>query len=993
MIVGRRGATYAAGMKKRTLAIAWLLGVVAALAHAEPYALSAKEIERDAAGELVGAEGKARWEDVAAAQGFATRKLVDGRIGGTLGSGPAGVTLDFPEPGPDLDLGFRDFVEVDLQLPKDFAGRVYLEFRPDWLAESAAAARVEVPAKSLPVDGARHRLRIDLGLVPRWRGFLRQLAVVVTPVAGKGGVLSFGRVQVGDAPGTEVGPNLALNLKPGMEIGKLRKVESKHACIWWEEAHEKAGFDPQVMPRRALRMTEETWQVAVKLLGYRDPCLGDDPKGKERRRINHITWYDGFWMSGGDPPHFNVSQGGLHDETWGNPVPHEFAHCVQAGQLDHLNGCHWESHANYLRFHRNLHFMEFTGLEPVPFHTLLHANYYQDHPRLIYADYRPYFYLDCDPDGLGFEPGLTARLWRNGKRDERFWDRLPKLLPEGVTRERVAAGMAASWAAFDFHGGKEIAAAHFGEGPEAEVRKFRYLTPLVAVPDRPERWAVPLAKAPMKFGWCLHELVPEGRKVEARLEGIDLAGEGESWRWGFVAWAADGKVAKSEVFAPGNGAFELPADCRRLLMFVCATPSDGSLSYPRPNPENAVDRNPEVRRFPYEIAFRGARPKERILGLANGEGRSHPNGGGFVAASASVERSAYVAPGARVLGSAKVTGTARILDRAVVKDAAVVGGEAVVSGEAVVGGEAQVLDRARVRGFAFVHESARVRERARVGDFSDVNNRQDISGDAILRGMASPLDASAISGTAILDGDYAMFFNLNDGVHFHHVPWGGWYFDEVASKLTKPRGLVASYRFREADGAQALDEWGALAAMLRGGPARTAGAVEFKGKGRHLELDASLTDAAAATWLMNVTVGGSRPQPLYSINDWKEEGLLVGIADKNRLAVVLACEGEPSVTVASSVPVTRGKRTTIALRLDGRTAALFLDGRKVGEKPWGHAPDRFFHDAVSAKPTAIRVARDAQGNGFEGELHGFRACNVALDDAEIAAQSAELSAP
>jgi hypothetical protein len=99
------------------------------------------------------------------------------------------------------------------------------------------------------------------------------------------------------------------------------------------------------------------------------------------------------------------------------------------------------------------------------------------------------------------------------------------------------------------------------------------------------------------------------------------------------------------------------------------------------------------------------------------------------------------------------------------------------------------------------------------------------------------------------------------------------------------------------------------------------------------------------------------------------------------------------VTVASAVPLVRGKRVSVALRLDGRTAAIFLDGRKVGEKPWAHAPDLFFHDAVSAAPTAVRVARDAKGKGFEGALHGFRAFNVALDDAEIAARSAELSAP
>lgn len=980
-------------MKRWILAVGWLAGTLGAVAEDPAYPLRAGDLVRAPQGELIGAAGNQAWRDAAAGQGFATRKLVDGRLGGSTGSGPAGVTLDFPVPGLDLDLGFRDFVDLDVQLPKHFAGRVELVFRPDWLAADLAPPRVLLPAAGLVADGSRQRYRIDLGLVPRWRGFLRQLAVVVTPEPGKGGVLSFGRMEVGDAPGTEVEPNPALNLKPGMKVGELRKLESKHGCIWWQPSHEAEGFDPRIMPRRALRMLEETWQVTVKLMGYRDPCLGVDPQSRTRRRINHITWYDGFWMSGGDPPHFNVSQGGLHDEGRGNPVPHEFAHCVQAGQLDFLNGCHWESHANYLRFRRNLHFREFTGVEPIPFHTLLHANYFQDHPRLIYADYRPYFYLDGDPDGLGFGPNFSARLWREGKRDERFWDRLRDLLPAGVSREQVAAGMARSWASFDFPGGAEMVAAHFGEDPEGRLRKFRYLTPLVALPDRPGRWAVPLAKAPMKFGWCLHEIVPSGPRVRALLEGIDVAGEGESWRWGFVGFGADGKIHQSPIFEPGPGEFVVPDDCRRVLLFVCATPADGGLAYPRPSPGTAVDHHPQHRRYPYELVFREAAPKPRVLERAACEGRAHPNGGGFVARGAVVEPGAYIGPAARVLDGAQVRGQARILDRAVVMERATVADQAVVSGEAVVGGEARISGRARVRGFAVVRDQAQVRERARVGDFAELGGRQEVAGEAILRGLASPLDASKIGGTAILDGDYAMFFNLGDGVHFHHVPWGGWYFDEFAAKLTKPRGMIASYRFRESEGAQAMDEAGALLATLRGQPARESGALELGGADQYLALDSSLTDAAAATWMMGVTVGGSRPQPLFSINDWKEEGLLLGIADKNRLAAVLSRDGEPPVTVASAVPLVRGKRVSVALRLDGRTAAIFLDGRKVGEKPWAHAPDLFFHDAVSAAPTAVRVARDAKGKGFEGALHGFRAFNVALDDAEIAARSAELSAP
>ena len=36
-----------------------------------------------------------------------------------------------------------------------------------------------------------------------------------------------------------------------------------------------------------------------------------------------------------------------------------------------------------------------------------------------------------------------------------------------------------------------------------------------------------------------------------------------------------------------------------------------------------------------------------------------------------------------------------------------------------------------------------------------------------------------------------MAFDLSDGVHYHHVPWGGWYFDEFAAKLDEK--LVDKY--------------------------------------------------------------------------------------------------------------------------------------------------------------------------------------------------------
>ena len=968
------------------------LAILLGLLHADaaPYLLPTRAADGAPSGELTAGSGIRAWDAPLAknTSGLRSPKLQAGRVHGLLDGGPARFPVAFPAPGADLDLGYNDFLDLDLMLPPGFAGTVAVEFAAEGIDADEPMERIVLPPAPLAADGRHRRVRLDLGLVPRWRGFLTRAALVIEPdAASRGKPVAVGMLLVGDSPGDPPARNEELNLKPEMKRSDLLFMESKHGCIWWTREHEAQGFDPKVMPRRSLRMLEETRQVAVNLLGYRDPCLGSDPAAKKRFKINHTTWYDGFWM-GADKkfPYFNVSEGGLRDEGWGNPVPHEFAHCVQAGQIHFLRGCHWESHANYIRFHRNLHFKEIIGIDPMPFSTLLHASYFQDHPRLIYADYRPYFYLDCDPDNLGLAPGLTAKLWQTGKADELFWDRLPSVLPAGVTRETVAAGIARSWLTFDFAGGPEHREAYFPEGPEGELRRFRFITPLVAVPDRPGTWSVAPGRAPMKFGWCVHDLVPSGAKVQAKLEGIDLQGEGESWRWGFVAFRKDGTHLASPVFGPGTGSFDPPADLARLALFVVATPSDARLSYPRPTPAFAADRHPEHRRYPYEILLKGAAPAARVLKLDEVPGAPHPNGGGFVAASARVEATAFVGPRARVLGSAKVLGKSEILDDAVITGAATVQDEAIVSGGAWVGDSAQVSGQARVRGFAHVGGEAKVRERARVGDFTDLQMGSDIHGDATLRGMTQPLERGKVGGHAILDADYSMAFDLVDGVHHHHVPWGDWYFDEFAAKLKKPRGLVASYTFDESDGAQALDEFGSLHALLRGAPSREDGRLVLDGKDQSVLLDASIVDAPAATWILEAAVTGRGTQPLFAVNDWNEDGLMIGVGESGRLAAVLKQPGRAPLTLTSTTTVARGGEIRVALRLDGQKAALFHQGKKVAEQAWPFPPSAMFRDLVATPPAAVYLGRDGKQAFMAGRIDRFRAFNVALGDDEILKQ-------
>lgn len=964
---------------------AFVFSTSAVLCHAETYVLPSRAIEAVTGPELAGAGGVSRWtaEMKPAVKGFEQAVIADGRAGGVLGAAEVSFETAFDGEGLDLDLGFRDFVDVDLQLPSGFKGRVFLGFRTRGNDAQEGMERIALPERAWVADGTSRRLRIDVGLVPRWRGFLTSLALVIEP-CGSRGTVALGCLKAGDRPGDVVEPNPELNLKPGMKVADLRKVESKHACIWWEPSHEKEGFDPQVMPRRALRMVEETWQVAVNQLGYRDPCLGVDPASKRRRKINHITWHGGFWMSGGDPPHFNVPEPGLRDEGWGNPVPHEFSHAVQAGQLNFLNGCHWESHANYLRFCRNLHFREFTGLDCIDFGVLMRSHYHQDHPRLIYADWRPYFYLDSDPDQLGLPPGLTAKLWQSGKPDEHFWEKLPSVLPAGVTRERVAAGIARSWLTLDFHGGDHFRKTLFGPDPEGLMRWFRMTTPLEPVADRPEWFGVPLARAPMKFGWCVHELEARGPLVEAVLEGIDLAGEGEDWRWGFVSLAADGRATTSDVFKPGKGSFRVPASNDKLMLFVVATPADARISYAKPTPDLAVDRCSELRRYPYEIRLRAAAPALRKVPVGVEGCLPHPNGGGLVSREARVDASAFVGPEARVLGNAKVLGKARILDRAVVMDSATVSDRAEVSGLAVVRGEARVSGDARIRNHALVGAASKIGERARVGDLADLQESTEAQGDAWLRGVTAPLGGSKIGGHAILDADYAMAFPLNDGVHFHHIPWGGWYFDEVAAKLTKPRGLLASYRFLEKDGDQALDEFGALVATLRGHPQRVPGGLRMDGAEDHVLLDASLLDVPAATWLVRAKPSTVKAQVWFSAKGRGEDGIALGLRNGGQPVAILTAQGHPKLVLAAAKPVSAGTVATLGLRMDGAKACLFVNGKPAATASWDLPPCVWYHDTPDVPPPVLRLGSDGRGAASGIELSGFRAFLVPLSDPEIA---------
>ncbi|MCO8273649.1 DUF6055 domain-containing protein [Actinoplanes sp. TRM 88003] len=204
--------------------------------------------------------------------------------------------------------------------------------------------------------------------------------------------------------------------------------------------------------------------------------------------------------------------------------------------------------------------------------------------------------------------------------------------------------------------------------------------------------------APSDYGFNKIKLVPatDGGLVKIRLKGHAETGA-TGWTYGLVA-VRNGTPRYSPLSTGTDSqiSFQLQSGERDVWLVVTATPTAV--------PHYAfLDGYNKARRFPYEFRLSGATPSGFEPGYVkpsptNG-GRWHPNGGGWVAANASVASTAYVGPKAAVM-SGTVTGNARIEGlgwvnggtvggNAIVKDNALIQSGANLSGTVVVGGDAE----------------------------------------------------------------------------------------------------------------------------------------------------------------------------------------------------------------------------------------------------------------------------------------------------------------
>jgi hypothetical protein len=973
-----------------------IFAVVTALAHGQQ---NVKVVAVDPADRLSGGTVLGEWATAGNLDGW-TGSNVTGLAagGGFLTGDDNSATLDASisrtaiSGGPDLDLGFNDYLQLRLKLPAAYAGDVKFEFGTTVNTGFAATRVFVLPAASIPKDGAFHTYRLDLGLEVFWRDSLRDLRI--TPLVAATGHFEIDYMEVGDVAGTAPALNLDTNFLAPLTANNTTRLIGKHVCVWWDSA--STTFTTS-HARRAVRMCEESYQAYCSKLGYNEPFREFNSTTTPRYKINFITWYGGYWAGGyKNRGHLNIDAGGLNDEGWGNPAPHEFGHVVQMAQPGNLAGGHWESHANYLRSGRNLHFYAaIPGCIPAIDNLTRNSNYRPDHKRHIYADQRYYLSLDDYGTQFGLPTNYAAIMWRDGASGQTLVNKLAGALPVGTSVKDVACECLKHWPMLDFVEKTRIRSQHWGTTADRASHFWNQGAQLIPQQDQPGWWRVPLERAPDRWAYQMHDLTASaGATITAEFRGMDMPGTGEDWRWCLAAISAGDVVRYSPVWAPGTQSFALTAGESQVFLIVTATPNDSSLDLESQSNTKPVDKHADRLRYAYEVRLVNATPAVHQYSVANPSGyHTHGNGGGIVGPDATVAAAAYVGPNAKVVGSARVLGTARVEDYAVIQGSATVQGSAIVSGSALIEGSALVEGAARVRDRAHLSNGAAVRGRALICGYSKIENTT-VTDDAVVRGCAYPFGGGTISGTAIMDHDYSMGWNVSSGVHFSHIPWGGWWDAFYAQTLRTPRGLIASYRTQETDGEQWWDEFGALHAQLRGSPLRTmdtamgSPVMVFNGSNDFATLDRSVADTplfSFSGWIKPATAIGTA-EPLLFLGSSATMALKL-VRGTTGQAVFTISDGTTTRTLTSTSVLPVNEWRNVAVTLDGTTGKLYIGGVSEATAAITLTPLAVLAANNGTAQQANYIGRDWGGGLFKGSLEDMRFYNVAMTAAEVRAEA------
>jgi len=561
-----------------------------------------------------------------------------------------------------------------------------------------------------------------------------------------------------------------------------------------------------------LKLSEACYHAYAEIHALRMPIVSSRARyrGDGIKYLIHIAPTDGAsWMGWQGDLGFGYPMQGP-----GHMNPHELVHGVQGQTGGGLQGNYWEVHANFPQT-----WVGVWQINPAFLETRDQA--------LFEATGRSYYHGQLMMRHLAqtpqYGPMFISKLWYSGEDDAYPWITFNRFNPDpDTTLGYEWARMVQRNVTWDYvihpavmpgeRVSEDVLRDDIRRNEEMAVRYGRVL--LHEIPYMPGWYRPAKNYAPQQTGWNLVPLTWEDDRVTVDLQGYANPERGSDWHYGLVAADAEGHPRYSDIRSTsGPLSMERMEGDRELYLAVAAIPTKVMAI-------NMVGdvRTPAMEQFPYRVRLEGAAPRNMVREFYDAkfsgvEGAPHPNGGGFVARTATVADTAYVGPDARVMGNATVSGHARIEDHAVVENATVQD-HAIVSGHALVNQNATVKDHARVRDFGRVSRST-LAGHAKVVEHATLESGQTTDGRVTLKGMAIQYGGQA-TGSAIMDGNFAKGNERITGGRWMSWSWGAG--KNPGESEEDFGGLYLRYTFENPHPTLARDDHGLTWGYLHGDP-------------------------------------------------------------------------------------------------------------------------------------------------------------------------------
>lgn len=487
-------------------------------------------------------------------------------------------------------------------------------------------------------------------------------------------------------------------------------------------------------------------------------------------------------------------------------------------------------------------------------------------------------------------------------------------------------------------------------------------------------YRIPLEEAPEPFGVKIVRLVtdPDADELVVDFRGLHDPELYSDWRATVIAVAADGTRRYSPMWNKGEMTFKLqPGDLSHWLT-VAATPT--ALYMGDRNVRNRLYSGRHAFRYPWSVQLTGARPgtpresradyddvslvynathtvpaphdtpaglrlsakldvlqKGQSSALQNlrqqvqaeldrmQKGARHPNGGGWVQATATVAPTAYVGSNAMVLDRAYVS------DNAIVEDFAIVSGDAVVSGHARVSGQGVVTDKAKAGGYARVWQTLGGEEEAPVAPRRP--------GEDNLHEFGLWANYAMIRGdNVILEDSYRYALSASRGYAADLTPVLNGYL------YGKPRFV--------ADG----EHMG----------------FHFDGANQSAELCPRAADLGEITVDIALKPENRGAQTIFDFGGSPDDRLVLRTAHDGSPELTATVGGKTVVKVAGKDTLPVGQWANVRVEIDGKKSVLWVNGKKAGEQATPFRPCDVFPGG-GLKRNRLATARDGE-NGFQGVI-------------------------